>query len=68
LGEIDCVELRDGRDKNAMLLQHTYHQKPEDFWITSNGQFLWVKFKSNARFTSKGFKMKIKFFKDYKGT
>jgi len=63
----DFVELRDGRNENATLLvQNTYRQKPENFWRTSNGQFLWVKFQSHLEFV-KGFEMKIKFFKDLKG-
>jgi len=68
LGKSDIVELKEGQNAGLIDIFDKDYTIKETFWATSPSGFLWVKFQSNIDFTFDGFKMKIKFFNDSKGT
>jgi len=67
LGPGDSVELRDGKKNTATLLEFLTSDPRQSYWSTSNGPYLRVRFNSKELYTFKGFKLKIKFFKDPTG-
>ena len=64
LGSGDEVELKDGKDDIAALLDNNPGQNN---WLTSNGPYLRIRFISKNHYTFKGFRLMVKFFKDPTG-
>jgi len=67
LGSGDSVELRDGINGTSVLLALLRNDPRQEDWSTSDGPYLRVRFISGSHYTFKGFRLKIKFFKDPTG-